>query len=137
MTYQDYLEKTYYDPQHPGSFGGVDKLYKAVRQEGKFVLGKAKIRKWLETQETFSLHRQIIRKFWIRKVIAPFIDYHWDADTAVMKSFTKYNDGYAYFVVAVDVFSRFAHTFPLRSTQGNEMSSAMQTIFRRGKNPPN
>ena len=43
MTYQDYLANIYYDPQHPGSFGGVDKLYKAVRQVGKFVLGKAKI----------------------------------------------------------------------------------------------
>jgi len=137
MTYQDYLEKIYYDPQHAGSFGGLEKLYKAVRQEGKYVLGKAKIRKWLETQETFGLHRQIIRKFRRRKVIAPFIDYQWDADTAVMKSFAKDNDGYAYFLVAIDVFSRFAHTFPLRSTRGQEMSSALQTIFRRGKNPPN
>jgi hypothetical protein len=73
MTYQDYLEKIYCDPQHPGSFGGVDKLYKAVRQEGKYVQGKAKIKKWLETQETFGLHRQINRKFRTRKVIAPFI----------------------------------------------------------------
>jgi hypothetical protein len=78
MTYQDYLEKIYYNPQHPGSFGGVDKLYKAVRQEGKYVLVKAKIRKWLETQETFGLHRQINRKFRRRKVIAPFIDYRRD-----------------------------------------------------------
>ena len=78
MTYQDYLGKIYYDPQHPGSLGGVDKLYKAVRQEGKYVLVKAKIRKWLETQETFGLHRQINRKFRRRKVIAPFIDYRRD-----------------------------------------------------------
>jgi hypothetical protein len=49
MTYQDYLEKIYYDPQHLGSFDGVDKLYKAVRQEGKYFPGKAKFRKWLET----------------------------------------------------------------------------------------
>jgi hypothetical protein len=48
------------------------------------VLGEAKIRKWLETQETFG---QINRKFRRRKVIAPFIDYQWDADTAMMKSF--------------------------------------------------
>ena len=74
MTYQDYLEKIYYDQQHPRSFGDMDKLYKAVRREGKYVLGKAKIRKWLETQETFGLHRQINRKFRRRKVIAPFND---------------------------------------------------------------
>ena len=84
MTYQDYFEKIYYNPQHPGSFGGMDKLYKVVHQEGKYVLGKAKITKCLETQETFGLHRQINRIFRRRKVIAPFIDYQWDADTAVM-----------------------------------------------------
>ena len=107
----------------------MDKLYKAVHQEGKYVLGKAKIRKWLETQETFGLHRQTNRKFRRRKVIALFIDYQWDADTAVMKSFAKDNDGYAYFVVAIDVFSRFAHTFPLRSTQGRKCRPRC-TLFR-------
>lgn len=48
MTYKQYLEKIYYDQRHPGSFGGVDKLYKAVRNEGEYVM--AKIRKWLKTQ---------------------------------------------------------------------------------------
>jgi hypothetical protein len=78
MTYQHFVKKIYYDPQHPGSVCGMDKLYKAVRQEGKYVLGRIKIRKWLETQETFNLRRQIMRKFHRRKVIAPFINYQWD-----------------------------------------------------------
>ena len=59
------------------------------------MLGKAKIRKWMETQETFGLHRQINRKLRRRKVISPILDYQWDADTAVMKSFVNDNDGYA------------------------------------------
>ena len=37
--------------------------------------------------------------------------------------------------MAIEVFSRFAHKFPLRSTQGKEMSSALKTLFRRGKKP--
>ena len=63
MTYQDYLEQIYYDPQHPGSFGGVAKLYKAVHQEGKYVLGKATTRTWLETQETFVLYSHALEMF--------------------------------------------------------------------------
>lgn len=116
MTYQDYLEKVYYDSRHSGSFGGVDKLY--VRKNGRYVLGKAKIRKWLETQETFGLHRQINRKFSRRKVIAPFIEYQWDADTAVMKSLTKDNDGYGYLLLAIDVFSHYMRTFPPQNYTG-------------------
>lgn len=135
MTYEQYLKKIYYDPKHAGSFGGVNKLYRAVRKEGKYVLGKTKIKKWLDKQETFGLHKQINRKFRRRRVIAPFIDYQWDADTAVMKSFVKDNDGYSYFAVAIDVFSRYVFTYPLRSTRGKEMASALENIFSRGRAP--
>lgn len=135
MTYKDYLEKIYYDPKHPGSFSGVDKLYKAVRKEGKYVLGKAKIRKWLETQETFGLHRQVNRKFQRGRVIAPYIDYQWDADTAVLKSYSKDNDGYGFFILAIDVFSRFVWTRPLKSTKGVEMLEALESILGEGRRP--
>lgn len=49
--------------------------------------------------------------------MGPFIDYQWDTDTALMKSFSKDSDGYAYFLVAIEVLSLFAHT--LDSRQGN------------------
>ena len=86
MSYEDYLKSIYYDPKHPGSFGGLEKLYRAVRREGKYVLSRSKIRKWLQKQETFTLHRQINRKFKRTHVIVPEIGYQWDADTAVMTS---------------------------------------------------
>ena len=72
-----------------------------MRKDGTYVLGKSKIRKWLETQDTFGLHRQINRKFRRRRVIAPHINYQWDLDTAVLKSYTKDNDGYGYFVTEI------------------------------------
>ena len=97
--------------QFLSSFAGVDKLYFSVRKERKFVLGKAKNRKWLETEETLGLHRQINRKFRRGSVIAPYINYQWDADTAVMKS---YNAWYDYFLLAIDVFCRFVRICPLK-----------------------
>lgn len=97
MTYEDYLQSIYYNPEHPGSLGGVEKLYRAVRKEGKFVL--AKIKRWLEKQDSFTLHRQINRKFKRRRVIVPFM--------AFMKSYVDSNDGYRFFLLVVDSFSRF------------------------------
>ena len=32
----DYLASVYYDPKRLGGFGGVDRLYKDVKKEGKF-----------------------------------------------------------------------------------------------------
>ena len=47
VKYEDYLASIDYDPEHAAAYGGVDKLYRAVRKEGKFVLGRTKIRNWL------------------------------------------------------------------------------------------
>ena len=34
---EKYLEKIYFDPSHPGSFKGENKLYQAVKNEGKHI----------------------------------------------------------------------------------------------------
>lgn len=39
MKYEDYLASIYYDPKYAGAYAGFDKLYRAVRKEGTFVLG--------------------------------------------------------------------------------------------------
>ena len=44
MSYKTYLKQLYFDPVKPGSYGSVNKLYRAVRKEGKYVLGKSKIK---------------------------------------------------------------------------------------------
>ena len=76
---------------------GLDKLFRAVRKEGKFVLSKAKIKSCLKKQETYSLHRGIIRKQKRQKIVVPYIDYQWEIDTAYMTTYAKQNDGYAFF----------------------------------------
>ena len=135
MTYEDYLPSIYYDPNHAGSFGGLDKLYRAVRKEGKYVLGRAKIRRWLQKQETYTLHQRVLRKIKRQRVVVPYMDYQWDADTAVMTSYTKENDGFGYFLLVIDVFSRYVWTVPLRSTKGAEMAAALTSVLDKDRTP--
>ena len=35
LNMDDYLVSVYYDPKRSGGFGGVDRLYKDVKKEGK------------------------------------------------------------------------------------------------------
>ena len=135
MKYEEYLASIYYDPAHAGAFGGTDKLYRAVRKEGKFVLSRNKIRDWLIKQEDFAVHRQQRTKFERRRVVAPFVDYQWDADTANMEFYKKNNDGYAYFLLAVDILSKYVWTSALRTTTGKEMTEALRKIFKQGRQP--
>ncbi|KAJ8307840.1 hypothetical protein KUTeg_014623 [Tegillarca granosa] len=123
------------DCTSPASFSGLEKFYRAVRKEGKYVLGRAKIRKWLEKQEPFTLHRQINRKFRKRKVIVPYTDYQWDADTANMINYNRSNDGYAHFLLVIDIFSRYVWTVALKSLKGKEMVDALKSLFDVGRLP--
>ena len=34
-TWQDYLQRIYFDPAHPASFKGAQKLYQVVKEEGR------------------------------------------------------------------------------------------------------
>ena len=139
MKYEVYLASIYYDPNHAGAYGGVEKLYRAVRKDGKFVLGRTKIRNWLLIQEDYAVHRETRSKFKRKSVVAPFMDYHWHVDTAHMAYYKKDNEGYAYFVLAIDILSKFVWTVPLRTTTGQEMVDAYlftsTQIFASGRKP--
>ena len=50
----------------------------------------------------------------------PRIDHRWDADLMDMASISKYNDGYHYVLLAIDIFSRYVWTVPLKTKQGTD-----------------
>jgi transposase InsO family protein len=135
LKYEDYLKSIYYDPKHSGSFGGVDKLFRAVRKEGKFVLSRKKISDWLLKQEDYAVHREERANVKRRRVIAPFVDYQWDVDTANMEYYKKHNEGYAYFLLAVDILSKYVWTVAVRGRTGKEIVKALQGIFTEGRKP--
>ena len=131
--YRQYLASVYFSPVSPAAFSSLDKLYRFVRKDGKYVLGKQKIRKWLLGQESYAVHREDRPRFKRRRVIAPFKDYQFDADTADMSFYSRHNNGYKYFVLLIDIFSRYVWTVPLKSKTGQEMVKALKSVFAQGR----
>ncbi|KAK3082481.1 hypothetical protein FSP39_001793 [Pinctada imbricata] len=131
-----YLNSIYYNSKHPAAFSGEDKLYRIVQKEGKFKVRKRDVRKWLQEQESFSVHKQFRGKIQRRQVISTYLDYQWDADTAVLESYKSDNDKYAYFLLAIDIFSRYVWTAPLKSRKGCEMRKVLDTIFNSSGRKP-
>ena len=39
-----YLEIIYFDPSHPGSFQGANKLHEAIKDEGKYTIPLNKVK---------------------------------------------------------------------------------------------
>ena len=55
------MEKTltsiYLDPSQPASFGGLDAVYRAVKEKGKNKISRKQVRDWLSQQDVYTLHK--------------------------------------------------------------------------------
>ena len=120
----DYLASVYYDPKRSGGFCGVDRLYKDVKKEGKFNINRTKMKEWLMKQDAYTLHKPMGRRFRRNRVIVGGIDEQWQMDLADMQSMQKFNDGYRYLLVCIDVFSKYAWVVPLKNKTGLSLVDA-------------
>jgi len=125
-----YLKRLYYDPKKPASFGGVNKLFHHITQDGKYNFTKEEIQKWLQSQEVHTTNRLVNRKIRRRAVIAPYIDYMWDVDTASFVNYGEDNKGFTHFILAIDVMSKYIWTKAIKTTSGEEAVKAFKDFFR-------
>ena len=130
-----YLTSVYYDPKRPGSFGGVHRLYDDVKKEGAFKISRTKIKHWLMKQDAYTLHKPMRRNFKRNRVIVGGIDQQWQMDLADMQSMQKFNDGYRYLLVCIDVFSKYACVIPLKNKTGPSLVEAFKVILSSGRKP--
>ena len=130
----DYLASIYYDPKRSGGFGGVGRLYADVKKEGTFKISCNQIKEWLMKQDTYILHKPIGHRFRRNRVIAGGIDEQWQMDLADMQSMQKFNDGYRYLLVCIDVFSKYAWVVPLKNKTPS-LVDAFKTILSSRRKP--
>ena len=133
--WEKYLEKIYFNPSHPASFEGPDRLYKTVKKEGKFKISHSQIKKWIQKQESYSQNKGVKRTFQRGRVIVAGIDDQFDIDLASLASYSNENDGYKYLLVVIDIFSRYGWVEPIRDKTSTEIIKAFQKILEKGRIP--
>ena len=131
-----YLHKLYYDIRSPVVYGSYSKLYPHIKREGKYHVSPKYLKKWLSKQETYTTFRPARRTFQRPKVLAFTKNYQWDSDTANMVKYKSDNNEYAYFVVFIDIFTRYLYTAPLKTLRGEEMVAVFQRIIRETDETP-
>lgn len=134
-TDDDILRNLYYDPNSAASFSGVEQLYRQVKSDGHSI-SRGKIRKWLSKQKVYTTNRHSISKFPRRKTIIPHSYFMLDIDNAYMQNYVKENDGYGYFLLAIDDFSRKAYTRPIKQLKGPNIKNALESIFEESVKLP-
>lgn len=125
----EYLKRIYTDPKHPGSFSGPDKLLKVTRNDGLFKVTRKDIRKFLESQDTYTVNRFVRRRFRRNKIIAHGVNDQFDIDLCDLSRLARYNSNVKFLLVAIDVFSRFAVVRPLKNKTAVSVEKALESIF--------
>lgn len=133
--YTDYLRNLYYTPGNPGSFGGPEKLYQAVKQDGKYKIGRRRITQFLNTEDSYSLMKPIRRTFPRSKVVVDTIDSMWDGDLADVSNISSQNEGYKFLAVLIDIFSRFLFIVLLKNKQHQNITDGLKHVFQKGRKP--
>ena len=95
----------------------------------------SKVKKWLQNQESFSLHKPLHRSFHHLKVIVGGLNDQYKADLADMQKLKGKNNGVHFSLIVIDVFSRFMWVKPLENKLEDMVINAFQCIFQRAKKP--
>ena len=131
----EYLTQMYYNPKRAGALGGVERLYRDVKKDGKYAISRAQLKKWLMKQDTYTLHKPARRHYKRNRVIVGGIDELWQMDLADMQTMAAENDGYRYLLVCIDVFSKYLWVIPLKTKTGPALVTAFKKILESGRKP--
>ena len=94
------LGNVYYDSKHPAGFVSIAKLVKTSKNK------KKDVEEWLSTQNTYTLHKQVRKRFPHNPYTVTNINV-WEMDLADLNSLAKY-DKYKYLLNVIDIFSLYA-----------------------------
>ena len=133
QTVDEVLQQTYFDPKQAGSFGGVETLTRTVHKRLGGVQSLKNIRKraqdWLKTQDTYTLHKPLRKRFPRNRTVVYGIDDQWQADLVEMREWQKENNNYAYILTCIDVFSKFAWVRPVKRKTAEDVLQAFESIL--------
>ena len=117
------LKNVYYEPDRPGSFSGINPLSKYADVD------RRKTVDWLQSQDTYTLHKPIRHKFKRRRTYSKGINDLIQMDLVDMQKMSRSNDGKRFILNAIDVFSRQGYAEPLMGKSAKYVAPAVAKIL--------
>ena len=119
----------------------INKLPYKERQWGIFlvkniILGKKKLElenNCIMNDLSEELNKPVINKFERKKIIVNHIDEIHSCDLVDMVKYSNVSRGYKYIFTNIDIFSKYAWSFPLKTKTIKEIKSCFQKIFKGRK----
>ena len=119
----------------------INKLPYNQRQSGTFLVKNIiSSKKKLGLGNNFNmedlseeLNKPVINKFPRKKIIVNHIDEIHSCDLVDMVKYSRMNNGYKYIFTNIDIFSKYAWSFPIKSKKISDIKSCFEKIFKEIK----
>lgn len=131
-SFEDELHELYYDPKLPSSLGGIKRIMRELKNKKK-KLKRKEVEEWLSGQDTYTLHKQVKRKFPRNRVIVFEKDEIWSVDLLDVTNLSQWNDGIKYLLTVIDVFSKHVDIIPIKNKDSNTMTNVLREFFESKK----
>jgi len=131
MLTDEEILKLYKDPQFPGSFSGVKTLRDFLYAEKHELVPEKRLYDILKQDSNYLLHMKTVRKFPVRHYDVQSFGDTVQMDLAFMPEF----DGFKYFLLVIDVFSKHMYTRPLKSKTAQAVGDAFKDIYKEFQTP--
>ena len=135
MSKHDILNDLCYSLKSPASYGSAKTLFKHAKVKIPSI-NLREVQEWLSKQLSYSLHKPIARKFTTRPVVVYSRDELWQMDLVDLSNISKWNKGYKFILVVIDVFSKFAWLIPLKSKEASNVKEGLVSLFSATKRRP-
>ena len=80
-----------------------------------------------------ELNKPVISKFPRKKIIVNHLDEIHSCDLVDMVKYSRMNKGYKYIFTNIDIFSKYAWSFPIKSKKISDIKPCFQKIFKERK----
>ena len=77
-----------------------------------------------------ELNKPVINEFPWKKIIVNYIDEINSCDLVDMQKYSRMNKGFKYIFTNIDVFSKYAWSFPIKSKKISDIKPCFQKIFK-------
>ena len=92
------------------------------------------VERWLSTQDAYTHHKPLRRRFKRRCVMMGGANQQWQADLVDMSRLKTANDGTTFLLTVIDVFSKRAWCVPLKSKSAATLAAAFRQLLSGSNN---
>ena len=120
------MEEIYQDLRNSGSLSSKEKLFQSCREK-KIPVTRLDVEKFLESKDSYTLHKPIRQNFSKSKIHFPRPGFCACIDTCFINRYKSKNVPYLIFFI--DGYSRYLSIFPAKSIKANNILPILKNFF--------